>query len=350
VEPNPIRFRELASRLGRPWEGDGDVWIRGVASLEEAGPEDLAFARSPRFAEALARSRAGGVVVSEGLEVGGRPLIRSPNPGLDFARAVRIVLPRVPPEPGVHPSAWVAPDAQLDPGASVGPFCVVGARSRIGPGSVLRAHVTLYEDVRIGADCELHAGVVLCEGTGLGDRVVLQPGVVLGADGFGYLRDEQGRAQAVPHVGRVVIEDDVEIGVHSVVDRSTLGETRIRRGAKIDNLVCIAHNCDVGEDVFIVAQSGLAGSTIVERGAILMAQVGASGHLTIGKNAFVGARGGVHKDVPPGVRVWGTPQMEERRWHRAMAALARLPDALRRLRAVERRLGLRGGKPEAEEE
>lgn len=347
MEPKPILFRELATRLGRPWEGDGDVPIRGVASLEDAGPEDLAFARSPRFAGALARSRAGGVIVPEGLEAGGRSLIRSPNPGLDFARAVRALLPPERPETGVHATAWVAPDAHVDPSASVGPFCAVGARSSVGPGSVLRARVTLYEDVRVGADCELHAGTVLCAGTQVGDRVVLQPGAVLGADGFGYLRDENGHAQAVPHVGRVVIEDDVEIGVHSVVDRSTLGETRVRRGAKIDNLVCISHNCDVGEDVFIVAQSGLAGSTIVERGALLMAQMGAAGHLTIGKGAFVGARAGLHKDVSPGARVWGTPQMEEHKWHRASAALTRLPEVLRRLRAVERRLGLRRDEPGA---
>jgi len=159
-------------------------------------------------------------------------------------------------------------------------------------------------------------------------------------DGFGYAFDEQGALEKVPQVGRVVVEDDVEIGANTTVDRAALGETRIRRGAKIDNLVMVAHNCDIGEGVVIVGQAGLAGSTVVERGAMLMAQMGSGGHLRIGERAFVGARAGLHKDVAAGARVWGAPQLPERAFHRAMAALTRLPDALRRLRALEKRLGL----------
>jgi UDP-3-O-[3-hydroxymyristoyl] glucosamine N-acyltransferase len=206
---------------------------------------------------------------------------------------------------------------------------------------VLHSNATLYPDVEVGADCVIHAGVVLREGTRVGDRVVLEPGVVVGGDGFGYAPDGRGGLVKVPHVGRVVIEDDVEIGANSTVDRATLAETRIRRGARIDNLVQIAHNCDIGENAVVVAQSGLSGSTVVGRGAIVMAQAGSAGHLKIGDGAFVGARAGLHKDVADGGRVWGAPQMEERTWHRAMAALSRLPDVLRRLRAVERALGLR---------
>ncbi len=173
----------------------------------------------------------------------------------------------------------------------------------------------------------------------LGDRVILHPGVAIGADGFGYAFDEAGRPAKIPQVGRVVIEDDVEIGALAAVDRATLGVTRIGQNAKIDDLCIIAHNCEIGPDVIIVGLSGLAGSTVVGRGAILMGQTATTGHLRIGERAFLGGRAAVHKDVPAGVHVWGAPAMEQRAWHKSMAALARLPEALRRLRAVERMVG-----------
>ena len=213
----------------------------------------------------------------------------------------------------------------------------------MGARSVVAANATLVADVEIGADCWIHAGAVLREQTQIGDRVVLQPGVVLGADGFGYVPDEQGRPVAMAQRGRVVVEDDVEIGANTTVDRATLDETRIRRGAKIDNLVQIAHNCDIGEHALIVAQTGLSGGTVVGRGAIVMAQVGSAGHLRIGEGAFVGARTGLHRDVPDGGRVFGSPEMEERTWHRVVAALKRLPELLKRVRRLERALEGRAG-------
>jgi UDP-3-O-[3-hydroxymyristoyl] glucosamine N-acyltransferase len=345
-----ISLGELGAALGREVEGDAGFVVRGVAALAAAGPEDLSFARSPAYAKALAASRAGAVIAPPGLDAGGRSVLRSQRPDLDFARAVALLAPGEPPAPGVHPSAVVAPDARVDPSAHVGPLAVVGARAAVGPRSVLHPHVVLYPDVRVGADCVLHAGCVLREEVEIGDRVVLHPGAVLGGDGFGYALDETGRPTKVPQVGRVVLEDDVEVGANATIDRATLGETRVRRNAKIDNLVVVSHNCDVGEDVLVAAQSGLAGSTTVGRGAILMGQTASAGHLSIGAASFLGARAALHKDLPPGSRVWGAPALEERRWHRSMAAFARLPEMLRRLRAVERRLGLRrgrdGGMPE----
>jgi UDP-3-O-[3-hydroxymyristoyl] glucosamine N-acyltransferase len=341
-----IALGELGAALGREVEGDARFTVRGVAPLAGAGPEDLSFARSAGYARALAASRAGAVIVPPGLDAGGRPALRSPRPDLDFARAVALLAAGELPSPGVHPSAVVAPDAQVDASAHVGPLAVVGARAVVGPRSVLHPHVVLYPDVRVGADCVLHAGCVLREEVELGDRVVLHPGAVLGGDGFGYALDETGRPTKVPQVGRVVLEDDVEIGANATIDRATLGETRVRRNAKIDNLVVVSHNCDVGEDVLVAAQSGLAGSTTVGRGAILMGQTASAGHLTIGAASFLGGRAALHKDLPPGSRVWGAPPLEERRWHRSVAAFARLPEMLRRLRAVERRLGLRSGDEE----
>jgi len=345
-----LRLAALAAELGRSWVGDGDFLIEGVAALESACESELSYLRSADWAAAAARSQAGALILPEGVDAGGRPAIRSPQPALDFARAVRRIRPPARPAVGVHPAAHVDPEATVDSSASIGPGAVVGAGSRVAARTVIHANATIYRNVEIGEDCELHSGVVVREDTVIGQRVCLEPGVVIGGDGFGYIHDEGGRFQKVPQVGRVVIEDDVEIGAGSTVDRATLSETRIRRGAKIDNLVQIAHNCDVGEDVLIAAQSGLGGSTVVGAGAIIMAQAGSAGHLHIGARAFVGARAGLHRDVPEAARVWGSPQMEERAWHRAVAALARLPDALRRLRAVERKLGLRAASGRASQE
>jgi UDP-3-O-[3-hydroxymyristoyl] glucosamine N-acyltransferase len=272
--------------------------------------------------------------------VGDRPAIRSADPGLDFSRAVRWIVPEAPARPGIHPTAAVAEDARVDALASVGPHCAVGGGASIGPRSVLFAGVCVYERASIGADCRVHSGCVVGESAVVGDRVILHPGVVLGADGFGYVGDGAGGLAKVPQVGRVVVEDDVEIGAGTTVDRGTLGDTCIGRGTKIDNLVQIGHNCTIGEQVIIVAQVGLAGSTTVERGAVIMGQAGAAGHLTIGAGAVVGPQSGLHKDVPAGARVLGSPQREERGFHRAMAALARLPGLLQRVRAIERRLGI----------
>jgi UDP-3-O-[3-hydroxymyristoyl] glucosamine N-acyltransferase len=338
-----VSLAEIAALIGREVEGDPGLMVSGVAALESAGPGDIAFVRSPGYAAAVAASRAGALILPGGMDAGARSAIRSPNPALDFARVVEHLAPSPRPAPGPHPNAHVSPDAQVDASACLAPGVVLEGDASVGPRSVLHGNVSVYSGARIGADCLIHSGVVIREGSVIGDRVVLQPGVVIGGDGFGYVADEQGRPRHVPHVGRVVVEDDVEIGANSTIDRGTLGETRIRRGAKIDNLVMIAHNCDVGEDAIIVAQTGLSGSTVVGRGAMIMAQAGSSGHLEIGAGAFVGVRAGLHKDVAPGARVFGAPPQEEYAWHRATIALTQLPATLRRLRAVERELGLRGG-------
>jgi UDP-3-O-[3-hydroxymyristoyl] glucosamine N-acyltransferase len=211
---------------------------------------------------------------------------------------------------------------------------------------VLYAGVTLYEGVSIGSDCRIHAGCVLREATTLGDRVVLHPNAVLGADGFAYLGDGGGGLAKVPQVGRVVVGDDVEIGAGTAIDRGTLGDTVIGHRTKIDNLVQVGHNCTIGEQVIIVAQVGLSGSTIVEDGAVILGQAGAAGHLTIGAGAIVGPQSGLHKDVAAGTRVLGNPQQEGRGFYRNMAALGRVRGLLRRVRAIERRLGINAGDDE----
>jgi len=341
VTSPPIRLAALAEALGRSVEGDADVEIEGVADLERAGPGDLVYVGSEHYAKRLAATRAAAVIAPPGLDTGGLPAIRSPNPRLDFARAVRRLVPAELPPRGVHAAAHIEPGARVDETACVGPGCVVGAHASIGAGSVLHPNVTVYAGVTVGADCVIHAGSVLREGTVLGDRVVLQPGVVLGGDGFGYARNEEGRFEAVPQIGRVVVEDDVEIGANSAIDRGALGDTRIGRGTKIDNLVQVAHNCEVGEDVLIVAQAGLAGSVMVERGALLLAQAGVADHVRIGERAYVGPQTGVTCDVEAGARVLGTPHEDLVLTRRIWVAWRRLPDLLARLRALERKLGVR---------
>ena len=343
---NPVRLKDLAAELGCEVEGDGDFVVQGVAGLESACATDLSFARDG-LADAVAATGAGALIAAPGLDVSGRPAIRSAHPQLAFARVLKRLMPVERPPAGPSDGAAVSPLADVDPSASIGEGAVIGAGCRVGADTVIHANATLYPGVEVGDACVIHSGVVLREGTSLGDRVLLQPGVVIGGDGFGYVHSEDGALEKVPQIGRVAIEDDVEIGANSTVDRAALGETRIRRGAKIDNLVQVGHNCDVGEGVVIIAQSGLSGSTVVGRGAMIMAQAGSAGHLKIGERAFVGARAGLHRDVADGARVWGAPQMEEHRWHRVVAALSRLPDALRRLRAVERKLGLRPGRTES---
>ena len=336
-----VRLADLGEFLGRPIEGPPDTPIDGVAALDQAGPGDLAFVRSLQWAADLNRTRAGAVLLPEGLERRGIPAIRSPHPSLDFARAARHLVPAKRPAAGLNPAAVVDPSAEIAPGASIGPSVTVGAQSRIGSGTSLHPGVQIYPDVRVGQDCEIHSGAVLREGTELGDRVIVHAGAVLGGEGFGFVSDEQNARVRTPQLGGLVIEDDVEIGANTTIDRGSLGLTRVRRGAKIDNLVQIGHNCDIGEDAIIVAQSGLSGGTQVGHAAVFMAQAGSAGHLTVGDGAFVGARAGLHKDVSSGARVFGSPALEERAWHRAMAALTRLPDLMRRFRAVERQLGLR---------
>ena len=334
---------ELARKLGgRPVDGDAQFRIEGVATLEQGGARSLGFVRSEAFAAALAQSTIGAVIAPPGVEVGARPAIRSPRPSLDFSRATAWLVPEPRPVPGIHPTAFVAATARIHPSASVGARCAVGERSEVGAHSILAPAVALADDVRVGEHCRLHSGVVVRERCRIGDRVTLQPGVVIGGDGFGYEFNERGEHEKVPQVGDVVIEDDVEIGANSTVDRARLGSTRIGRGTKIDNLVMIAHNCVIGPHSLIVAQSGLAGGTVFGERVIAMAQSGFAGQLSVGDGAFVAARAGVMEDVPARTRVWGFPAQPERAWHRSAAWLARLPELAKRIRALEKKLGLRG--------
>ncbi len=335
-----MELRELANALGGlTVDGDESFQVDGVASLDDAGQSDLGFVRDDVVAATLGGRAVGALIAPHGIEVGGRPAIRSANPSLDFARATGLLHPAPKPPRGIHPRAFVDPSAEIDPSAAVGPLASVGAGCRIGPGSVVHPNVAVGEDVVIGADCVLHLGCVVREGTRIGDRVILQPGCAIGGDGFGYEFDEKGEHAKVPQVGNVVLEDDVEVGANSTIDRARLGSTRIGRGSKVDNLVMIAHNVEVGAHSIFISQVGIAGSTTIGERVFFMAQSGAGGHLKIGDGAFVGARGGVIEDLEAGSRVWGFPALPERTWHRSQAIFGRLTDLVRRVRRLEKQTG-----------
>jgi UDP-3-O-[3-hydroxymyristoyl] glucosamine N-acyltransferase len=334
-----VKLRELAERLGCELRGDGEVEIRGVAGLEDAGPGDLSFLANPRYADKLAATRAAAVVVAPGHAARAPvPALVCDDPYLVFSRAVALVRPQPRPAPGVHRSAQVDATAVLGDCVHVGALAVVGAGVRVGARSVLHPHVVLYEGVVVGEDCELHSGVQVRERCRVGSRVVVQNGAVIGADGFGFARDAEGRYSKFPQVGIVVVEDDVEIGALTAIDRAALGETRIGRGSKLDNLVQVGHSVTIGEDSVLAGQVGVAGSTRIGRRVTLAGQVGVAGHLQVGDGVVATAQTGIPSSIEPGTIVSGYPAIENRAWLKASAVFTKLPELLRRLRELERKV------------
>ena len=332
-----MKLGELAARLGCELRGDGELEIRGVAGLDEAGPGDLSFLANPRYADKLAATRAGAVIVAPGHRAP-VPSLVCDNPYLVFSRAVELVRPQPRPAPGVHPSAHVDATAVVGDGVHVGALAVLGAGVRVGARSVLHPQVVLYDGVLVGEDCELHSGVQVRERCRLGSRVVVQNGAVIGADGFGFARDAEGRYHKFPQVGIVVVEDDVEIGALTAIDRAALGETRIGRGSKLDNLVQVGHSVTIGEDSVLAGQVGVAGSTRIGRRVTLAGQVGVAGHLEIGDGVVATAQTGIPGSLEPGAVVSGSPAIENRAWLKSSAVFAKLPELLRRLRELERKV------------
>jgi UDP-3-O-[3-hydroxymyristoyl] glucosamine N-acyltransferase len=332
-----VRLRELAEQLGCELLGEGGVEVRGVGSLEQAGPGDLTFLANPRYAPRLATTRASAVIVAPGQEAP-LPRLTSDNPYLAFAQAVALLCPPARPAPGVHPSAQVHPTAVLGAGVHVGALAVVGARAQVGARSVIQPLVVLYDDVVLGEDCLLHSGVQVRERCRLGDRVVIQNGAVIGGDGFGFAKDAKGRYQKFPQVGTVVIEDDVEIGALTAIDRAALGETRIGRGSKLDNLVQVGHSVTVGSDTVLCGQVGIAGSSHVGSNVTLAGQVGVAGHLTIGDGAIATGQTGIPGSIEPGAIVSGSPAIDNRAWLKSTAVFAKLPELQKRLRELERKV------------
>ena len=344
---------ELASRVGGEVSGDGALAVVGVAPLETAGPSQVSFLSNRKYRAAFEASRAGAVVVEPEEDVpAGRTVLRVRNAYLAFAKISTIFHPppraaaEVAPGAVIHPTARVHPSAQVMPLASVGPRAEVGARTILHPG------VHLGEGARVGDDCLLHANVVVREGCVVGHRVILQPGCVVGSDGFGFAFDPEGegagpRHYKVPQAGIAVIEDDVELGANTCVDRAALGVTRVGSETKVDNLVQIAHNVEVGPLSLLVSQVGIAGSTKLGMGVVLGGQAGVIGHLHLGDGVRIGAQSGVMSDVPAGETWSGCPARPHSQWIRSMSALEYLNGMRKELRALRREVErLQGGKEE----
>jgi UDP-3-O-[3-hydroxymyristoyl] glucosamine N-acyltransferase len=344
-----IRLRDLATRLGCELKGDGDIVITGVAGMEQAGPTELTFLANAKYAPKVKQSHAAAILVSEPLPQTSPASLVSANPYHDFARALALFYQPPRPPAGIHPRASIASTARIGEGASIGPYAVVGEHVSIGRNAVLHPHVVIYEGAEIGDDFYAHSQAVVREYCRIGHRVILQNGVVVGGDGFGFAKTSQGTHFKIVQSGVTVIEDDVEIQTLTSVDRATVGETRIKRGAKIDSLVQVGHASVVGEDNIICAQTGLAGSSILGKNVLLAGQVGISGHLTIHDNAIVYAQSGIGGDVPAGAVVSGSPAFGSREWLRAITAFPKLPGLLRTVRQLEKRLEQLEGAPASSE-
>lgn len=333
-----MKLREIAERLGCRLEGDGEVEIGGVAGIEDAGPGDLTFLANPRYTHALHATRAAAVILGGDAPPAPCAMLRSENPYLVFGRAVGLLSPPPSVEPGVHRLAAVDGSARLGDGVSIGPFVAVGAGVTIGARTVVLPHVTIGPGATIGAECRLHAHVSIRERVVLGDRVVVQDGAVVGADGFGFAKRPDGSYEKIPQPGLVVVEDDVEIGANTTIDRPAVGETRVRAGAKIDNLVQVAHGVRVGRNALLCAQVGIAGSSTIGDRVVLAGQVGVAGHLEVGDGVVATAQTGIPNSVEANTLISGYPAIPNRDWLKASAVFKRLPELRKAVADLEARL------------
>jgi UDP-3-O-[3-hydroxymyristoyl] glucosamine N-acyltransferase len=336
-----MRLAEIAERVGGTLDGDGAVEVTGVSSIEEPRPGTITFLADAKHASRVAGLTVAAILLPPDAPAAPVPAVRVTSPYLAFVDLVEHFHPETRPPAGVHPTAVVAVTARIGARAAIGPWVVVGEDVVVGDDCILDAGVVLYPRVRIGDRFRAYARVVVREGAVIGDRVTLHAGAVVGSDGFGYLPGPAG-IRKIPQIGTVVVEDDVEVGANATIDRAALGATRIGRATKIDNLVMVAHGSRIGPHCLLAGQVGLAGGTTLGTGVQLGGQVGSAGHLTVGDGARVAAKSGIHNDLAAGGTYGGIPAVEIRQWRRGMTALGRLPELLRRMRRVERKVGVDG--------
>lgn len=333
-----MELAQLAARLGCRLEGDGTIDITRVATLEDAGPGDVTFLANPKYAHQAQTTRASAVILAEDAAAVPAAMLRTPHPYKAFAEALVALGRDERPPAGIHPSAVVAADAILGDGVSVGPLVVIGSGAVIGARTVLHPHVVIGPGADVGDDCEFHAGVSIRGRTRIGQRVVIQDGAVIGSDGYGFVTDSAGVHHKIPQQNIVVIEDDVEIGANTTIDRPAVGETRIGAGTKIDNLVMIAHGVKVGRHALLVSQVGVAGSARIGDHVVLAGQVGVAGHVTIGDGVRATAQTGIPNDVEAGALVSGYPAIDNRDWLKSSAVFRHLPELRRQVKSLLARL------------
>jgi UDP-3-O-[3-hydroxymyristoyl] glucosamine N-acyltransferase len=336
-----MTLAQIAELVGGSVKGDAGYVIEGAAGLSEAGPADISFLGNAKYTALLKETRAGAVLVPPSVSTDGRNAVVLKNPPYGWAKVLEVLEAerRRRPAPGVHATAVVAKSARLGKDVSIGPYVVIEDEASVGDNTVIYAHGYVGRGTSLGKDCLLHPRVTVREGVRVGDRCVFQPGVVIGCDGFGFT-PSQGRHYKIPQVGGVVIEDDVEVQANSTIDRAAVGDTKIGRGTKIDNLVQVAHNVETGENCLIVALTGVAGSVKIGNNVTLAAQVGVTGHITIGDGVMVGAKGGVAHSLKAGDVVWGTPAQPLKDELKVIAATRRLPEVLEELKKLKKKFGL----------
>jgi UDP-3-O-[3-hydroxymyristoyl] glucosamine N-acyltransferase len=329
---------ELASRLGADLRGDPEVEVTGVNGIEEAGPSEITFVANPKYAGLARKTRAAAVLVEPEFPEIETATLRLKNPYHAFSRALGMFYQPPAYAPGVHPTAVVDPTAEIGEGAHVGAYVVIGPKVKLGPGATLLPHVVLYPGVKAGKRLFAHAHAVVREHCELGDDVTLENGAIVGADGFGFSKDEQGHWTKIPQSGPVRLGDRVDVQANACVDRATVGSTEIGDGSKIDNLVQVGHGSRVGKDTLICAQTGLAGSSVIGDKVILAGQTGIAGHCTVGDGVILTAQSAVSHDIPAGKMISGSPGFDNRVWLRAVSIFQRLPELLRRIDRMEKRL------------
>ena len=333
----PLTAAELARHLQGNVVGDANTQLMGFSPADQAKPGDVTFAESEAYFTAATQSAASAIIVAGDFQASGKVVIKVKNARIAYAKALALFFPEPVFPAGVHPTAVVAPDAQVDASAHIGPHCVVGERTKIGPRTTIMAGVVIADDCKLGEDCVLFPNVTVYARSEIGNRVRVHAGAVIGADGFGYVFDA-GAHRKVPQVGRVIIGNDVELGANTTVDRGALGPTVIGDGAKIDNLVQIAHNVKIGEHTVIAAQTGIAGSSRLGKYNVLGGQVGVVDHITLGNQVSVGARSSMFQDAPDGTKWFGYPAQPGMQGKRQYAAMQRLPELLKRIAELERQL------------
>lgn len=340
---------DIAKKIGGVLDGPADRVITGAAPIAQAGPGDITFFADGRYADQAKSTRAGCIIVGEDQSIKDVATIRVKNPRLAFAQVLELFQPQRAIRPGIDKRAVIAETAEIGENVSIQAGVVVGAYAKIGDGCILYPGVVVGEHSVIGAGSVLYSNVTVCDRVTIGQSVILHPGCVIGADGFGYVTLPDGHRK-MPHIGTVVIEDDVEIGANTTIDRATTGETRIKRGTKIDNLVQIGHNVQIGEHCLIVGQAGIAGSAVLEDRVTVAGQGGVAGHLTVGKGSVIAARGLVAKDLPAGSFVSGFPARPHKENMRMIAATQRLPDLIQSVTALKKLLADLEARIEALEE
>lgn len=333
-----MTLEQLAARIGAVLEGDGALTVARVAGLDAAGPGDVTFLANDKYGAAVAATKATAVILGPRGPAAPCAVLRVANPYLAFALAARALAPPSVLPVGVHPSAVVAPDAVLGDGVGIGPLAVIGAGARIGARTAIESHAVIGAFTEVGDDCVIHAHVSIRERCRLGHRVVVQNGAVIGADGFGFAHHPDGRHEKIAQTAPVVIEDDVEIGANTTIDRPAVGETRIKTGTKIDNLVQVAHGVVLGHNVLLASQVGISGSTVVGDSVVLAGQVGVAGHITIGDRVVATGQTGISNSVEPGRAISGLPAIDTREWRKAAVLVTKLPELRRQLIALETRL------------